>query len=287
VQVRCPHCLSTRYEQSDSAIEPPLPPVFGELGERLTMFLGAHENKKHPWGVDGVEDSTRIIAELSAVDDEPDFYRHILMGAMFARSLIMGKNYSTEIDYNMMLTALGNLERQYFDATGELAVGLDAVGVFEDAARVAPDAANLASSEHNVAMAINSLLIKYPDDGLAQATGRAHLRNDALEAASRALAGYGAIPAGTMFPVAGAALTATQQAGRIHHLMGDLLAHAQMDDDRLRVAIAHYDAALDAGLPDAILRGVRESRAGALSNLSAPTQEELEAAAAELQYLTS
>jgi hypothetical protein len=262
--------------------------VFGELGERMTVFLGQHENKQNPWGVDGTEDAGRIMEELSSVSDEPDFYRHVLMGAMFARSLITGGNYATEADYYMMLTVLGNLERQYFNSTGELAVGFDAVGVFEDSVRVAPDDAERASAEHNVAMAINSLLIKYPEDGLAQATGRPHLRQDGLDAAARALETYDAIArehGQSAFQTDGAVVTAAQQAGRVHHIIGDLLAHAPFDDARLRSAIAHYEAALGFGLPDVMLQAVRQSLAAALTNLSSPTPAELQRAAAELQYL--
>ena len=122
---------------------------------------------------------------------------------------------STGGDYDMMLSGLGNLERQNFDVTGELAVGLDAVGVFEDAVRVAPDDADRAASEHNVAMAINSLLIKYPEDGLEEVSGRPHLRQDAIDAASRALHLYHAATAsGAAFLTRGPAITAAQQAGR-------------------------------------------------------------------------
>jgi hypothetical protein len=288
-QVRCPNCLSTRLDESDSVIEPTLPSVFGELGERLMLVTGSRPDKMHPWGVDGTEDAGRIMAELSWIADEPDYYRHILMAAMFARSLVTSGDYATEADYNMMLTALGNLERQYFNATGELDAGVDAVAVFEDAVSVAPDDANRAFSEHNVAMAINSLLIKYPEDGVEEATGRPNLREDAIAAASRALSLYEAIAArepDALFLTSAAPVTAGQEAGLIHHLLGDLLARAPADDDRIRTAIAHYDVAIGVGLPNEILRGVRQARAVALSNLAAPTQEELELAAAELEDLT-
>jgi hypothetical protein len=287
-QVRCPRCMSTHLEESDTAIDPPLPAVFGELGERLRLSLGKQENKEHPWGIDGAEDAGRIFAELDAVEDEPDFYRHVLAAAMFARSLVTTGDYPTGGDYNMILSGLGNLERQYFNATGELAVGLDAVGVFEDAVRVAPDDADRAASEHNVAMAINSLLIKYPEDGLEEVSGRPHLRQDAIDAASRALRLYHAATAsGAAFLTGGPAITAAQQAGRVHHLLGDLIARPPAGDAETRTAIGHYDVAIGAGLPDVVERGAREARAVALTNLSAPTQAELQLAAAELQYLAS
>jgi hypothetical protein len=288
-EVRCPNCMSTRLNESDSAIEPPLPSQFGELGERLTVFLGEHKNKEHPWGVDGVEDALRIAAEVRSIEDEPDFYRHVFVGAMFARSLLDWAEYGTADDYYMMLTVLGNLERQFFNATGELGVGLDAVAMFEAAVEVAPDDANRASTEHNVAMAINSLLIKYPEDGLEEATGRANLQQVAIDAASRALSLYEAVAADEpdgMFRTGGPAVTGAQQSGRVHFLIGDLLAHSPTDDDHVREAIAHYELALDSGLPDVMLDGLRAARATALMNLSEPTEAELRLAAGELEDLT-
>ena len=290
VPVRCPQCQSQRLEEENSAIEPPMPAVFGELGERMTVFLGDHKPKAHPWGTKGSEDVMRISQEI--MTDEPDAHLHWLVAAMFVRSLITYGTYQEAGDYVWLLNADGNFSRQFFRMTGSLGMALRALDCYEDAVRMASNDLDRALADHNVAMGINSMLAQYPLEAVASASERPQLREDALAACERAMAGYavaakaaqarpGSLVAGNDLPAT--ALTAAQQVARVHHLMGDLLERPPTDDDQRRRAIEHYTIALGTPAPESLLANIRRSRGGVLLALSHPTDAESALAESDLR----
>lgn len=121
VPLRCPECQSQRLEEENSVIEPPMPAVFGELGERMTVFFGNHKNKAHPWGANGQDDVMRISKEI--MNDEPDAHLHWLVAAMFVKSLIAFGAYQEAGDYVWLLNAAGNFSRRVFRMTGAIGHG--------------------------------------------------------------------------------------------------------------------------------------------------------------------
>jgi predicted Zn-ribbon and HTH transcriptional regulator len=289
VPVRCPQCGSQRLEEENSAIEPPMPSAYGELGERMTVFDGHHQRKAHNWGLVGSEDATRIVQEV--MTDEPDAHLHWLMAAMFTRSLIMFGAYEEAGDYVWLFNADGNFSRNFFRMTGDIGVGLHALDCYEDAVRCASDDLDRALAEHNVAMAINSMLAQYELQAVEAVSGRPHIREAALAACERAIAGYaataikaqaqGSVMGGGDLPVT--ALSSAQQVARVHHLMGDLIARPPADDTQLRQAIEHYSTALNTPAPEQLLANIRRSRSGAILAIDRPTAAESAQAEADLK----
>jgi predicted Zn-ribbon and HTH transcriptional regulator len=290
VPLRCPQCQSQRLEEENSAIEPPMPAVFGELGERMTVFLGEHKRKAHPWGTDGPDDVMRISQETMA--DEPDAHLHWLVAAMFVRSLITFGAYQEAGDYVWLLNADGNFSRQFYRMTGSFGMALHALDCYEDALRMAADDEDRALCEHNVAMGINSMLAQYPLEAVESASGRTQIREAALAACERAMAGYAAaamreakarssLVGGNDLPPT--TLTSAQQVARVHHLMGDLLERPPTDDNQRRRAIEHYTLALGTPAPESLLANIRRSRGGVLLALDHPTDAESALAESDLR----
>src|SRR5262249_8048553 len=151
--------------------------------------------------------------------DEPDAHLHWVIAAMFTRSLITFGAYQEADDYVWLLNAEGNFSRNFFGMTGDIGVGLHALDCYEDAVRFAPDDLDRALAEQNVAMAINSMLAQYELQAVEAVSGRPHIREAALAACERAIAGYaaaaikaqaqGSVVAGGDLPVT--ALSSTQQ----------------------------------------------------------------------------
>lgn len=288
VPVRCPRCQSQRLEETNSAIEPPMPVVFGELGERMTVFTGNHKLKANSWGSVGSEDALRIAQEV--MEDEPDAHLHWLVAAMFTRSLIRFGAYQEARDYLWLLNAEGNFSRSFFRMTGDFGMALHALNCYEDAVRVAPDNLDRALAEHNVAMGINSMLAQYELEVVETASGRTGIREAALAACERAMNGYAATEKearaqdsviGGNLPLT--ALSSAQQVARVHHLMGDLLGRPPTDDAQRRRAIAHYTIALRTPAPEQLLANIRRSRGGVLLGLDKPTDAESALAESDLR----
>jgi predicted Zn-ribbon and HTH transcriptional regulator len=288
VPLRCPQCQSQRLEEENSAIEPPMPAVFGELGERMTVFLGEHKRKAHPWGSVGPEDVMRISQEI--MTDEPDAHLHFLAATMFIVSLITSGAYQEAGDYVWLFNAEGNFSRQFFRMTGTIGMALNALHCYENALSLAPTDHDRALCEHNVAMGINSMLAQYSRAEVEAASGRTQIREAALAACERAIAGYaaaakkqaqGSLVAGNDLPAI--ALTSAQQVARVHHLMGDLLERPPTDDDQRRRAIEHYTIALATPAPESLLTNIRRSRGGVLLALDHPTDAESALAESDLR----
>jgi DNA-directed RNA polymerase subunit RPC12/RpoP len=291
VVVRCPECQSQRLTEENSAIEPPLPSMFGELGERMTVFTGNHVTKPHPWGMIGSEDVLRISQEI--MSDEPDAELHWLVAAMFAQSLIQCGAYQDADDYIWLLNGQGNFSKQIFRLTGDLNLGFNAVECYQQAVQIAPDVHNRALCEHNVAMGLFSILVRYGIEVIEEAMGSAGLRDDALAACARAISGYAAAAAEQEATQHGRASAATsvgvlsfeQQIARVNHLIGDLIKIPPADDAQIRVAIGHYDVALQTPAPQELLDNIRRSRVEAITALDEPTAAEAQVAEDDLSHL--
>lgn len=290
VPPRCPRCTSRRLEEENLAIEPPMPDVYGELGERMTLFTGPHERKAHNWGSVGSEDAMRISQEVMA--DEPDAHLNWTIAAMFVRSLITFGAYQEAEDYVWLFNAEGNFSRSSFRMTGEIGSGLHALDCYQDAARLAPDHLNRALAEHNVAMAINSMLAQYELQDVEAVSEQAHIREAALAACERAIAGYeaaaqqnaqaqGSLVGGRGLPPT--ALSSAQQVARVHHLIGDLIGRPPTNDAQRRRAIEHYTIALGTPAPEQLLANIRRSRATVILALDHPTPAESAQAKADLK----
>jgi hypothetical protein len=292
IVVCCPECQSQRLEEANSAIEPPMPATFGELGERMTVFSGNHVSKPHPWGMIGSEDVVRIRQEI--MSDEPDADLHWLVAAMFAWSLISWGAYQQAEDYIWLLNGQGNFSRQNFRLTGDLNLGFDAVECYQKAVQIAPDVHNRALAEHNVAMGLFSILVRYGIPAIEEAMQSPGIRDQALAACARAIYGYTAATAeqaasqqgqGPAAATSIGVLSYEQQIARVNHLVGDLIKLPPADDARIREAIGHYNLALQTPAPQELLNNIRRSRVEAITALDDPTAAEAQVAEDDLSHL--
>ncbi len=278
ITVRCPACDSNQLTVLTSTLEPPFPPTFHEL-------LVAKEN---PWGISASEDSEFIVQSTQGLNFLPDFPLYFLADILFLQRLRSYGGYPKQHDRLHLLNLEGNLYRDYFRRTGELAAGVRAIPIFEQCAREEPDAVNRALMEHNVAMAIYSLLSRYEEDLVNAFAGRTSLRQSAITASERALAVFERLAAGDTSGTHIKSLSPDSmrmQCARIHHLIGDLLKVGDASEDDLRAAIDHLNAALALNVLDARLTAaVRESRAIAVVRLEKPDDSLIKQAIQDLEF---
>jgi CHAT domain-containing protein/tetratricopeptide (TPR) repeat protein len=268
-QVRCPNCFSTRLALRASEIVPPFPPRFGQ-------GLSA---KDHPWGELVVEDFNELNLEISATNLYPDFPLHALMATKFWRRLRLYGGYASQADRALALNVEGNLLRDYFRRTQELAAGLESLALFEECVELTDEPTQRALVEHNVAMCIYSMLTAYPENVLTILTQRPMLRQDAIAAAERALEIFERGPDR-------AEPTFRTQAARIHHLLGDLYMSGESDDAQRRQALDHYTRALNSrALPPRLETFVKLSRGVTLAEMSQLTPAERKQAIRDLRQV--
>jgi tetratricopeptide (TPR) repeat protein len=142
--------------------------------------------------------------------------------------------------------------------------------------------------EHNVAMAIYSLLSRYDNDLVNECA--TNLRQSAITASERALAVFeklaGADTSGAN--IENLRRDYRMQCARIQHLIGDLLKVGDASQDDLRAAVDHLNAALAFNALDAHLTaGVRESRALAIVLLEKPDDALIKQAIQDMEFFVN
>jgi DNA-directed RNA polymerase subunit RPC12/RpoP len=125
ITVRCPTCDSNQLTVIKSTIEPPFPPTFYQL----------HGPKENPWGVSASEDIEFILQSNQFLNSLPDFPLYFLADILFLQRLRSYGGYLIEDDRLYLLNIEGNLFRDYFRRTGEIAAGIRAIAIFEQCAR--------------------------------------------------------------------------------------------------------------------------------------------------------
>ena len=230
--------------------------------------------------MDPIQDRDHLNLEVKfAVQMFPDSHLHVLCAELFCRTLCACGGYGNHVNFYWLVEFQGQLLRDYFRTTGDLAAALEGLRMDELAVTGAPDDANRAMIEHNCAIAINSMLARYPEAVVAAAAGRPQIREEGIAAAQRALTVYEKeLAAETPGPDEKSDpanfLTSRQQVGRTHHLIGDLL-RVGAEQSRLPQAIEQFEEALKCELPPKLAVGIRQSRGEAIAALEHPTREQL------------
>jgi len=252
-RVECPYCHSLDLFILSQRIEPPFSALFGQ------MLM----TKEVPWGKSAEDDSEFLIESIRVSQSFPEFPLFLLVGARFAERLRVYGAYDKK-GHACMLNLEGNFFRDYFRRTGEIAAGLRALSTFEETVRKTDEPIQRASVEHNVAMAVYSMLARYSEELVTAFASRPHIKADGLKAAERALAVFEQKPDVPDFRL---------QAARIHHMIGDLLKVGSVDDAVLELAVRHFDQALSSGaLPSDMQLWVRASRGTAVSLMASASK---------------
>jgi hypothetical protein len=317
-ELSCPNCRSRRLEIHQSEVEPPYPTKFGELGDR-SQHAEQSDNcmrKDQPWGVDASSDAEHLLLEYTeAVNFHPaDSYKYTMCEAFFGESLLTHNEYREDDEgLATFVAVLGILMRHYFQQVGGVSVGLRSLELTEAAVDIEEDPADRAGWEHNAAIMINSLLVRYSEKEIAKTTNRPEIRKEGIGYAKRALSFYLAEIEKTVkeeriedqedeneakelddsnqapraFAVAGEPSLITldyfNQAARTFHLLGDLLANGGSTDEEKRKALDAYSEALKWNLPESLLPALRRSRGETLLRLKDATKEELASAWLDLE----
>lgn len=267
----CPSCLSSRLGVLTSRIVPPFPPRFGEM-----LYP-----KDEPWGESALADGKYIIQSNMPLNTLPDFPLYFLLATRLCRRLRLYGGYDGEEQVANIKNVEANLFRDYFKRTGDIPAGLEALRLFEECVPASDDPLWRGMIEHNVAMAVYSLLAKYSEDMVSVLALRPRLKQDGVAAAERALKVFEEGPQH-------ASEQWRMQSARIHHLLGDLLKIGDADDAELRLAVEHCDRALAGGLlTPRMAIGVRESRSVAVTKMKKPAPELLDSALEDLQAVIS
>ncbi|HEX2085533.1 MAG TPA: CHAT domain-containing protein [Solirubrobacteraceae bacterium] len=242
VTARCPRCGSTKLTAYGAR--------FHEHPETFRDLLTGYR-----WGVDVDADLTQIINETEALKVRPHGPRHVTPLILLLERLEGAGAYGADADRSLLTNARGLLLRELFRLAGVVTAGMEAVRVLETAADRARDVINRALREHNVAMAVFSLLAWHPHDSFWEtAMARPRLRAAGTAAGERALAiwqdlanqGFDAAPL---------------QIARVSHVLGDLASVGSTDELSARTALEHYNRALAQPGVDARTRfGLRSSR---------------------------
>ena len=189
----------------------------------------------------------------------PDFPLYLLMAAAFARRLRLYGGYESEDHVGFILNVEANCFRDYFRRSADLPAGVEALNLFEECVRITNEPLDKAFEEHNVAMAIYSMLAKFPEEIVCVVTLRLNLRLEGIAAAKRALnefKRYDEAPLKT-------------QCARVEFLIGDLLRVGKASANEIGESITYYDKALNSGaLPDNMQLHVREARGITLSGIA-------------------
>jgi tetratricopeptide (TPR) repeat protein len=251
---RCAKCSSKKLTKAHQGIEPEFPAKFGDFP------------KPRVWGESVEDDLESILEEVKNIAPLPDSLAEMLLLVRLTRHLRLTSYQGDASAQWRILNIEGNLIREYFKRAPCIEAGLSALQCFEEAARLADTPFWVAAIEHNVAMAAYSMLSKYPETVVGIYSNRPHLRDEAIDAANRALVEYqSAEGRDSAFDCA-----------RVHHLIGDLhVVGSEGTDSGLRRVIEHYDQALEAFAADRrFSMNLRVSRANAISRLSQPTPRE-------------
>jgi hypothetical protein len=254
-EIRCPECALSDLTLLESAIVPPFP---GRFGQDVVA-------KAQPWGISGAEDSQFVLQELQGLGFLPDFDRYLLVSLRFCRRLRLHGGYEQTRDRAHVRNVEANLYRDYFRRTGQPPAGLEALRQFEAGVRVASDPVEQALEEHNVAMAVYSMLARYSEADVVGWSGRPKIRAEAVAAARNALEVFehGPSAGDPSFQV---------QTARIYHVIGDLLRVGNASDTELRRSVEALDRALEIRkLPRDLRSNIRASRKAASEELRRTT----------------
>ena len=265
---RCLHCLSANLSVLSSEI---LPPFTGRFGQFLIQ-------KEYPWGENGSDDGKIILQENMSVNVFPDFPFYLLTAAAFARRLRLYGDYESDEHVALILNMEANLFRDYFRRSEDLPAGIEALELFEDCVRITAEPLQKALIEHNVAMAIYSMLAKFPEEIVCVLTLRPNLRFEGIAAAKRALSVFSRFDDAPL----------KTQSARVEFLIGDLLKVGNSSQDERKESILHYDKALNSGaLPENMQLHVRESRGITLSGIKNISPELLAKAINDLNQVVT
>jgi hypothetical protein len=242
---QCPRCCSTEQRIDKDEIVPPFP---GEFEQALV---------DHRWGVSGTEDAELVLSEIQAVSLSSELHQ-ILLLTRFCRRLRLYGSYASEHDRDILRNIEGNIFRDYFRMSGDLPAGVEALKLFEEGA-AASDPLGRALDEHNVAMAVYSMLARYSEREVILQTGRPDIRAAAIAAAERALKVFaGKQDEGSRI-----------QAARILHIIGDLLRAGDSTEAERKLSVEHLEKALKVpGIPAALHKNIKESQKATRASLS-------------------
>ena len=263
----CASCGSESIRVSSRRIEPPFPSTFDEL---VTQ-------KDHPWGMSGTEDLERVLEEFQHTNMLPEHGLHAQIYSRFCKRLRLYCDYSP-FDASIMKNAEGQILKEYFRSSGDLAAGLECIRISEECVKECTDALNEALMEHNVAMDIFSVLVRFPEKLIEPLTGRRQIRLDGIRAAERALDGVRAeLP--KHHP------QYHSQVARILHILGDLLRSDEASPQELRRAVDCLTEALNLPNLDPRLQAtISESRALSITALPDATPDEMKLAIRDLEF---
>lgn len=265
-QLKCASCDSGSIHVLSRRIESPFPDTFDDL----------LRHKDHPWGISGSEDLERVLEEFNSAFKLPQPGLHAQIYSRFCRRLRLYCSYS-KFDALSMKSAEGQILKEYFRESGDLAAGLQCIRISEECARECTDQLNKALAEHNVAMDVYSVLRIFPEILVNQLMGRNQIRLDAVRAAERALASMRATLPQTHPQF-------NFQVARILHILGDLLQIGEASPQELRQAVRYLTDALNLPNLDPRLRAnSSESRATAIMKLTDARPEEVKLAISDLE----
>lgn len=286
--IQCPQCMSMHLSLLSNQILPPFTPRFGQ-GPGLNEAVLPPESRlpagqvlePHIWGVSALQDLDAIEEENYWYSTRPDFPLYLLWIARFSRRLRLYGGYEDKKDYIGILNIEAGYLNEYFRRTGELSAGLEALALYEENVRITDEPFQRALNEHNVAMAIFSLLNQHSEDEISILTSRPNLRMEGVAAAERALSVF---EQGPRRDTEGS----RKQCAHIHHVLGDLLSIGNADDGQRKQAVDHLATALQSNaLPPYLVGAARNSRAAAILGMSDPTPALRAQAIEDLEWVIS
>lgn len=244
---QCSRCQSTDLQANRLEIVPPFP---GRFSQRLV---------NHLWGKAGEEDAQLILSELQGASISPNPEQQFLLMIRFCRRLRKYGDYPSENDRGIIRNIEGNLFRDYFRLTAELPAGVEAMKLFEEGTLTVSTPKECALEEHNIAMAVYSMLAHYSEHDVILQTGRPDVRKEAISVANRALSFFGK----------NQDEFSRIQTAKIHHIIGDLLRVGDSTEAEQRLSVEHLNRALEIkGLPARLYSIIEESRDTTLAALS-------------------
>ncbi len=264
-ELRCSSCGSKSIHVLGRRIEPPFPKTFDDF---MTQ-------KDNPWGMSAEEDLMRVLEEFQYTNMLPEKGLHAQIYSRFCKRLRLYSEYSP-VDASRARNAEGQILKEYFRLSGDLAAGIECIRISEECVATSTDRLTKALMEHNVAMEIYSVLVRFPEALLESMTGRKQIRRDGIRAAEQALEGVRAEM--SEWPQYDA------QVARILHILGDLLRIDEASPLELRRAVDCFTEALDIPNLDSRTRAnISESRALAITSLPDAKSDELKLAINDLE----
>jgi hypothetical protein len=269
--IQCRKCSSRHLVLYGFRVAPEFPKEFGE----------APVMKAEPWGHSGKNDGTFILQQIQGFNLFPDRAFHFLPLIRLCERLRWASQYPTEDDLGLIWNIEGNLLRDYFRESQDVAAGVGAIESFEESVRLTGDPVQRGLVEHNIAMACYSLLAKEPQEFLSAHGAPGDLRATGLRHAQTALDIF-ETGAGAGQPYSAG------QAARIHFIVGDLLQVGSPTNAELLDAIRHYDvAAREPAIGARTQAWVRARRSEAVLRTANPPMKQLEAAIAQLEAMAA